>query len=251
MTGSPPFRSRERSRAAAIVVALLLGSLGLWGIALLTTGSPDLERDVLVDIDPAAPPPEPSPGDAGSAAPEEGPGDGSGDGTEEGPGEGSGDGGPEDGDAASEEAEGSDDVEGSQTTVDLGGGCVVEIADDTPVEQLRPWEFEECDRAPIVLSGSRERWVAVIESLSGEDFGEEEALDRVETDGDRLLLWSSHYPSLNPGLWVIVEGPFEDQEAATDAARRIGGGAYPRALTDDDGDRYCVAADGCVGETRP
>ncbi|TVR23630.1 MAG: hypothetical protein EA387_06815, partial [Nitriliruptor sp.] len=68
MAGSAPIASRERSRAAAIVVALLLGSLGLWGVALLTTGSPDLEREVLVDVDPAAPPSEPDAGDAGSAA---------------------------------------------------------------------------------------------------------------------------------------------------------------------------------------
>ena len=228
MTGSPVFGSRERSRAAAIVVALLLGSLGLWGVALLTTGSADVERDVLVDIDPAAPGSERGTGDAGSAAPEEDPDDS----------EGAGD------DAA-------DDVEGSRTTVDLGGGCVVEVVADAPVDQLRPWEFEECDRAPIALTASQERWVAIVESLSGEDFSEAEALARLEADEDRLLLWSSHYPSLNPGLWVIVEGPFEDRAAATDASRRIGGGAYPRALTDDDGDRYCVAADGCVGETRP
>ena len=232
MTGPPPLRSRERSRAAAIVVALLLGSLGLWAIALLTTGSPGVERDLLVDDEPATPRPEPGDGA------EDGAGDGAGDGSGEDPGEGSGRTAPDDG-------------EGSRTTVDLGGGCVVEVSDDIPVEELRPWEFEECDRAPIVLSASDERWVAVVESLSGQDFSEEEALERLEADEDRQLLWSSHYPSLNPGLWVIVEGPFEDQEAATEAARRIGGGAYPRALTDDDGDRYCVAADGCVGETRP
>ena len=235
MTGSPPLRSRERSRAAIIVVALLLASLGLWGVALLTTGSPDLERDLPVDIDPGATPTEPGAGDAGAAAPEEEPG-----------GQARADDGASDDGAAAD-----DDDEGSKATVDLGGGCVVEVPDDTAVDQLRPWEFAECDRAPIALAGSEERWVAVIESLSGEDFSEEEALERLGTDEDRLLLWSSYYPSLNPGLWVIVEGPFEDQESATEAARRIGGGTYPRALTDDDDDRYCVAADGCVGETRP
>ena len=233
MTGSAPLRSRERSRAAAIVVALLLASLGLWAVALLTTGSADPERDVPVDIDPGATPSEPGAGEAGAAAPEEEPG---------------GQARADDG-AADDGAD--DDGEGSRATVDLGGGCVVEVPDDAPVDQLRPWQFEECDRAPIALAGSEERWVAVIESLSAEDFSEDEALERLGTDEDRLLLWSSHYPSLNPGLWVIVEGPFEDQESATETARRIGGGTYPRALTDDDGDRYCVAADGCVGETRP
>jgi len=237
MTGSPPIASRERSRAAAIVIALLVGSLGLWVVALLTTGSPDVERDVLVDTDAVEPGSDPDAGEAGSAAPEEETGD------EDRVDDGAG--------AGDDGAGAGDDGEGSGITVDLGGGCVVEAPDDAAVDQLRPWEFEECDRAPIVLSGSEERWVAVIESLSGEDFDEAEALERLDPDNDRLLLWSSHYPSLNPGLWVVVEGPFEDQRSATDAARRIGGGAYPRALTDDDGDRYCVAADGCVGETRP
>ena len=256
MTGSPPFRSRERSRALAIVIALLLGSLGLWGIVLLTTGSPDLEPEVLVDIDPDRSSSEPDAGEAGASAEQEEPGDGDADGTADGSGDGGEDGtadgsGSDDGDGDRDDEAASDDDEGSRTTVDLGGGCVVEVADDAPVDRRRPWEFEECDRAPIVLSGSEARWVAVVESLSGQDFSEEEALERLDTGEDRLLLWSSHYPSLNPGLWVIVEGPFDDQGSATDAARRIGGGAYPRALTEDDGDRYCVAADGCVGETRP
>jgi hypothetical protein len=229
MTGPAPLPSRERSRAAAIVVALLLGSLGLWGVALLTTGSADRERDVFAGVEPATPRSEPAapgsePAAPGSQAPT-----------------------PDTGSTSSPE----DDGDGPRTSVDLGGGCVVEVADGTPVDELRPWQFEECDRAPVVLSASEERWVAVIESLSDADFSEEEALARFEGEEDRLLLWSSHYPSLNPGLWVIVAGPFDDQEAATEAARRIGGGAYPRALTDDDGDRYCVAADGCVGETRP
>lgn len=229
MTGSDALPSRERSRAAAIIGALLLGSLGLWGVALLTTGSADRERDVL----------------AGAA-------DGSVEGGDDAAADdgGASDGAAADGAAADDDAA-ADDGDGPRTSVDLGGGCVVEVAEDTPVDQLRPWQFEECDRAPIVLSGAQERWVTVIESLSDADFSEAEALARLEGETDRLLLWSSHYPSLNPGLWVIVAGPFPDRAAATEAARRIGGGAYPRALTDDDADRYCVAADGCVGETRP
>ena len=76
----------------------------------------------------------------------------------------------------------------------------------------------------------------------------EEARERADGAG-RDLLWSSHYPSLNPDLWVLFDGPFDDEDAATDAADAIGGGSYPRVLSDDDGDRYCIADDGCVGGT--
>ncbi len=86
-------------------------------------------------------------------------------------------------------------------------------------------------------------------SLSGAEFTEDEALDRLDTG--QLLLWSSEYPSLNPGLWVIVEGPFETEAEAGRAARRIGNGAYPRALTDDTDDRYCALARGCAGGAGP
>jgi hypothetical protein len=93
--------------------------------------------------------------------------------------------------------------------------------------------------------------VVVVQSLSGDDFTEAEALERVDTIGDgQQLLWSSHYPSLNPDLWVVIEGPFDGEAAAAARADEVGGGAYPRELSDDEDDRYCVAADGCMGQTQ-
>lgn len=74
----------------------------------------------------------------------------------------------------------------------------------------------------------------------------ERRADELEARGG--VLWSSHYPSLNPGLWVVFDGPFPDADAAAQAADAIGGGTYPRALTVDEDDRYCVADDGCRGE---
>ena len=238
MAGPPVPRSREQLRAAAILGALLLLSIGLWIFAVLTTGSETPQRDVFagIEADPGAP-------DAGSPSPgPSDPADTDTDTDDEAAGADTDDG----------QADGSADGEDATTArLDFDGICVVEVEDDLASEELRPWRFEECERAPIALEGAQERWVAVVASLSGDDFTEAEALERIDGDDERLLLWSSHYPSLNPGLWVIVEGPFADQTAATSAAQRLGGGAYPRALTDDEGDRYCVAADGCAGETRP
>ena len=240
MDGPPASRSREQLRAGAILGVLVLLSVGLWVLAVLTTGSDAPDRDVVAGLDP-------DPGTTDDGPPSPDPGDAPDPDTED-----EGAAGEPDGDADDAENDGSAGDEDTTTArIDFDGVCVVEVEDDVSAEELRPWRFEECERAPIALEGTRPRWVAIVASLSGDDFTEAEALERVEGDEDRLVLWSSHYPSLNPGLWVIVEGPFEGREAATSAAERLGGGAYPRALTDDEGDRYCVAADGCVGETQP
>ncbi|MFA9445561.1 hypothetical protein [Egicoccus sp. AB-alg6-2] len=136
-------------------------------------------------------------------------------------------------------------------TIEFDGRCEVEVEPAEQDDELRPWHFDACEHAPIPLTGSQKRWIVVVASLWGEDFTEREARARVEaTGGGAQLLWSSHYPSLNPDLWVVAEGPFDDEDAAQRAADRIGGGAYARELSDDEGDRYCIAADGCVGETR-
>lgn len=142
--------------------------------------------------------------------------------------------------------------------VDFDGVCVVTLdpdssdgatgtddADDPGA--LRPWHFRECERAPVALDDG-DRWIVVVASFGTEGMTEDEAVTRSEGSGHGLL-WSSHYPSLNPGLWVLYDGPYDDERDASEAARQLGGGSYPRVLSDDEGDRYCVAADGCVGDT--
>lgn len=240
MAGPRPPRSREQLRAAVILGVLVLLSIGIWAVAALTTGPDTAREDVFAGIEPNPEPPDTgSPSSGPSDAPES-----------DDHGAADDDGAVSDGDGT--DRDGSDDGgDGTTERIDFDGVCVVEVEGDLAPEERRPWRFDACERAPITLEGTQERWVAIVASLSGDDFTEAEALQRIDGDDERLLLWSSHYPSLNPGLWVIVEGPFEDRAAATNAAQRLGGGAYPRALTDDDDDRYCVAADGCVGETRP
>lgn len=142
-----------------------------------------------------------------------------------------------------------DDRADGPVVVDFDGVCEVEVAADAQVEDLRPWQFPECERAPVAVSGAASSWIVVLASLSGDDFSEADALRRLEQDPDgRHLLWSSHYPSLNPDLWVVAAGPFADEDVATRTAERIGG--YPRELSDDPDARYCATSDGCAGERR-
>lgn len=222
-----PYRSREQRRAAAILTGLVLGALVIWVVAMATTGSQTVRPDLFGSAAPGATPP--ASGEAGASGQDE-----DGGGTAEADG---GDG---------EEAADPPDEDGSNRTIDFDGRCTVQLAADEEVEQPRPWQFEACERAPIDLEGGRTAWVVIVASLAGDEFTEAAALDRL--GAGQLLLWSSHYPSLNPGLWVIVEGPFDSQDDARRAARRVGNSAYPRALTDDADDRYCALADGCGGE---
>jgi hypothetical protein len=145
-----------------------------------------------------------------------------------------------------------DDPEPVQRTVTLDGQCVV-TADESLLanrEQSAAWEFPECRWAHIALPPGEKRWIVVYTSLNGNDFGSDDALQRAaENRVPGNVLWSSHYPSLNPGVWVIYEGPYMTEEEAKAATRRVGGRAYPRALSNDVGDRYCVGSDNCVGET--
>lgn len=134
-------------------------------------------------------------------------------------------------------------------TIDLDGQCQVTLPlTQAQEEQIRAWDFPECTSAPVALAGAQERWIVVIASLNGDDFAESDAWERAAREGGDAVLWSSHYPSLNPNLWVVFDGPFVDESLARDAANRRGGGAYERVLSDDEGDRYCLVADGCIGE---
>ncbi len=138
--------------------------------------------------------------------------------------------------------------------VDFDGVCEAWL---TPTElatqQIRPWEFPaQCPTAPVNLLGLDERWIVVVASLNGADFRYEEALSRAAgVDLHGQVLWSSHYPSLNPDLWVVYDGPFPTRAGASDAASRRGGASYPRVLSDDAGDRYCLdLVANCAGERR-
>lgn len=227
MSGTGSTVSRERIRAAVIVGGLLLVSLLAWLVlALVTTDPQPRAPDVLGGPAPSSPPPRPG-----------------GDPTAEGP--------DEPADAPADDADDADDGDDGPTervTIDFDGVCTVEVDAAAQTSDPRPWDFAACDRAPIALQAGETRWIVVLDSLAGADFDESEAVAR--TSGDQQLLWSTHYPSLNPDLWVVVDGPYDDRASAVEAAERLGGGAYPRELSDDAGDRYCVAADGCVGETR-
>lgn len=126
-------------------------------------------------------------------------------------------------------------------TVELGfdGVCTVVAAQDELAEDPQPWHFDECTSAPIELADRDDvRWIVVLASLSGADLDEAAARDRAAELGfDEQLLWSTHYPSLNPGFWVVYEGPFEDRDAAGAAADGFGDPAYARRLTLDPSER--------------
>ena len=111
----------------------------------------------------------------------------------------------------------------------LDGRCEVprEQVGDAEVSELRAWDFDACDLAPLD-PGDGEQLIVITASLDGSSLSEAAAQ---ETAGERELLWSSHYPALSPGFWVVYLGPFDGEEAAEEAADEAGGGAYLRRLT--------------------
>lgn len=162
---------------------------------------------------------------------------------------------PEDGDVEAEQpldeepTDDSSDRDVERLPVDFDGVCDALVPlDELERGTVRAWDVG-CSTAPVALDQDESRWVVVVASLNGDDFTEGAALDRANALGlPGNVLWSSHYPSLNPDLWVVFDGPFPTQEAANDAAVSRDDASYPRVLSDDDGDRYCIAADGCRGE---
>lgn len=133
--------------------------------------------------------------------------------------------------------------------IDFDGVCIVTVAgsegseedaDEEILDEPRPWHFDECTSAPVELTDSGDqRWIVVLASLPRNEYDEVAARERAEELGfDELVLYSSHYPSLNPDLWVVYDGPFADEDEARAAAADHGGGAYPRVLADEGGDRY-------------
>jgi hypothetical protein len=137
-----------------------------------------------------------------------------------------------------------------RVAVELGGPCgmvELEVPVDRDATTLRAWDAEACTFAPVVLGPGEQRWVVVRASLNGAAADEASARASTERAGADGLLWSSYYASLNPDLWVVFDGPFASRDEAEAAAVRIGGGSYARVLSDDEGDRFCIAPGGCTG----
>jgi len=137
-----------------------------------------------------------------------------------------------------------------RVAVELGGPCgtvELEVPVDRDVTTLRAWDAEDCALAPVALGPGEQRWVVVRASLNGAAADEASARASAERAGADGLLWSSYYASLNPDLWVVFDGPFASRAEAEAAAVRIGGGSYARVLSDDEGDRFCIAPGGCTG----
>lgn len=138
-----------------------------------------------------------------------------------------GDGGADtDDDTGDEEAD-----DGNLASITFDGVCTVDVpAVDRDAQ--RPWQHEACTYAPVDLKGG-ERFIVVRASLPPAQVDAAEAEQRAaDADPDARVLWSSHYPSLNRGFWVVFEGPFTDIDTARDAAAARGAGAYVRSLTD-------------------
>jgi hypothetical protein len=139
----------------------------------------------------------------------------------------------------------SDLAGGTTRTVQLDGECTAEVPSGIAVDTLRAWDLEACEFAPLTPEPGGS-WIVVLTSLNGSDFDAADARERAREVGRAgQVLWSSHYASLNPNLWVVYDGPYSS-EASADAAAPSG--SYARVLSDDASDRYCMAADGCAGE---
>jgi hypothetical protein len=224
----------QRRLATSVLGGLLVTSLLFWGALLVATGG-DRTGPLVAGSPRADEPASAAPDDDAEALSRgvEAP-------TDE----------PDDEDAAADEPEGQDgsgdapagedaaDAEedaASEGTVvlDLDGRCEVEVAsadeDDPRVHQA--WRHPECVLAPLDPTHPDERWIVVLSSFSGEQAARDEADARAARGGhEPKLLWSSHYPSLRPDLWVVYDGPFRDRATATAAADELGPGAYPRYL---------------------
>ncbi|MCC5947543.1 MAG: hypothetical protein JJT89_03715 [Nitriliruptoraceae bacterium] len=217
---------REQVRAAIVLAAIISLGFVIWGgLALVTTAPVPRASDPLgggVPPRDAAPP--------GADGPEEGD-----DGEEAG-----------DQDAADDVADGDAGGDGTQR-VDFDGGCTAELAPEELSAELRPWDLGACPHAPIAVPDGEARYIVVTASLFPDEVDEQEARRRADAAGDEVvLLWSTHYPSLTPDLWVVAAGPFPDQDAADAEAQRRGGGAYVRGLVDEPGDRYCLVTEDCA-----
>jgi hypothetical protein len=230
----------ERRLATGVLGGLLAASLVLWGGLLLATGgdrtshltasgtdqggtgaSGEDGEPFSSGIEEPESPPEPAPTADDEERDGERDDDADDDADDE---ESSRDAAAEDGDA--------DESEGT-VVLELDGACEVEVdadaEDDAATRQA--WRHPECVYAPLDPTQADERWIVVVYSFSERATAEREARSRAGGSDEPRLLWSSHYPSLNPELWVVYEGPFEDRRAASEAADELGAGAYLRLLS--------------------
>lgn len=88
---------------------------------------------------------------------------------------------------------------------------------------------------PLEASGPEfDTWAIILESLSTADFSLEEAIQRAsEQSGPADVLLSDDYPSLNPGFWVIFNGPYNtgsDADLRCSAMRAEAVACYTRYL---------------------
>jgi hypothetical protein len=223
----------ERWLATAVLGGLMLGSLGLWGGLLVTTGGDRTPQPAAQRVDEQDPPDDDE--ETATADPESDEPFASG--IEEGDGDVAGAAGDDVEDTDPGTETGTEDEPGAAQPSDgavvlvLDGRCEVEVdaavEDDAHTQQA--WRYPECEHAPLDPTDADERWIVVVGSYSGEARAVREA-ERRSTDDEPRLLWSSHYPSLTPGWWVVYEGPFADRRAARDAADELGANAYVRLL---------------------
>jgi hypothetical protein len=235
----------ERRNAVIGLAALFLVAAGIVGAAIIFTDPPEPPSvDGVSALDETTTPAE------APEAPDEGGASDEGEGANEGneglmePDDGEEDGGPDE--AVEDPPEGERIDFDGVCTVTVGGseGSAEEAeegaAGDEVADEPRPWHFDECTSAPVELADSGDqRWIVVLASLPRNEYDEGSARERADELGfEQQVLYSSHYPSLNPDLWVVYDGPFADEDEARTAAAEHGGGAYPRVLADEGGDRY-------------
>lgn len=111
-----------------------------------------------------------------------------------------------------------------------------------PVEPIEPVEpIDPIDPVEPVDPGSgvsdwpvgTSGWTAILSSTRSESEARSTA-DAVAATGEESgVLFSSDYPGLNPGYWVVFSGTFTTQSEAAAHARALAGrypGAYPRQI---------------------
>jgi hypothetical protein len=217
----------ERRLASTVLGGLLLTSLAFWGALLVTTGGDRSTPPVASSL-----PDEPTAASADEGARSRGLAD-EGLADESALSRGLEAPADEDPPEGAPGGEGQDGEPPGTVLVDLDGRCEVEIdaaeRDDPRMQQA--WRHPECVLAPLDPTRPDERWIVIVSSFTGEQAARQEAAARDGSSGQEPnLLWSSHYPSLRPDLWVVFEGPFRDRATAAATAEELGSGAYLRRL---------------------
>lgn len=207
----------EHRGATAVVAGLAAASLLLWGGLAVVASDPSdrpgrADRDTVAGGADDGASTDTSDTDDADTAPD-GDADGADDGTD-----------------ADERGEGADDDAEDADADDEDADA--EDADDEDDEDT-PGPSPD-DHEPLDPSRGDERFIVVVASYASGPSAQRDAEAWAEREGhEPQLLWSSHYPALQPDLWVVFEGPYPDRDAARAAADRLGGGAYLRDLAAD------------------